>query len=491
MKRKERLMSPTKTEESDAVDLKTTPGSVSNFPRKTAFLAILGSVVFLVLQFLSLKSGHYILQEMNQFHFPLTERNAISLRLHEKITTTLHLAVVTHKSNFIDDILAYREALDQNQSVLIPKFAPKASSFQLFALPRRNLVDRFELETINLMKIQEFGKALEILDSEEYKDELIKYSEAMQSLAEEMSTRRDAILDDQTKQLYFTGTISISVFVITIFFWGLFIKAYLMSIKARKTAEHLLDEEKAKTIQASKLSTLGEMAGGIAHEINNPLAIIHGYAEILTRQLSKEVINKDKLNDVALKIRETTNRIEKIVKALRTYARDGSKSHFLPCDVRKIVDETLTLCMEKLKNRDIQLIYNPPSHPVILKCQEVQISQVILNLIQNAVDAIETQTTKKWLEIEVLPLSNTCQIRMTDSGLGIPKNLQDKILQPFFTTKDIGKGTGLGLSISSSIVRDHGGRFFYDKDHPNTSFVMEIPLAQEHGVTMETINTAA
>ncbi|MBK8200912.1 MAG: HAMP domain-containing histidine kinase [Bdellovibrionales bacterium] len=231
------------------------------------------------------------------------------------------------------------------------------------------------------------------------------------------------------------------------------------------------------------------MAGGIAHEINNPLAIIHGYAEILTRQLSKDIINTDKLKDVALKIQETTNRIEKIVKALRTYARDGSKSHFLPCDVRKTVDETLTLCTEKLKNRHIQLIYNPPAHPVMLNCQEVQISQVILNLIQNAVDAIEAQTTEKWIKLEILPISNTCQIRVTDSGLGIPLSLQGRILQPFFTTKDIGKGTGLGLSISSSIIREHWGRFFYDKDNPNTSFVIEIPLPQQPAATAETIKT--
>jgi signal transduction histidine kinase len=146
--------------------------------------------------------------------------------------------------------------------------------------------------------------------------------------------------------------------------------------------------------------------------------------------------------------------------------------------------------MEKLKNRDIQLIYNPPAHSVILNCQEVQISQVLLNLIQNAVDAIEAQTTKKWIKLEILPVSNTCQIRVTDSGLGIPISLQDKILQPFFTTKDIGKGTGLGLSISSSIVREHGGQFFYDKDSPNTSFVIEIPMTQQPAEPVETIKTA-
>ncbi|MBK8200911.1 MAG: hypothetical protein IPK68_00825 [Bdellovibrionales bacterium] len=113
-------------------------------------------------------------------------------------------------------------------------------------MPKRNLVDRFELEIINFMKIQKFDEASMILDSEEYTDELIKYSEAMQLLVEEMSTRRDAILDVQTRKLYLTGFISISVFVITIFFWGFFIKEYLASIKARKTAEELLDQEKGQ-----------------------------------------------------------------------------------------------------------------------------------------------------------------------------------------------------------------------------------------------------
>lgn len=483
-------MSSSKVEASEAIESKNISASNSVFPKRTVALAIMGSIIFLVLQFFSLKSGINTLQEMNQFYFPLTERNAISLRLHEKITATIQLAVATRESSFIDEILAYRAALDQNQSVLVPEFISENSLFHSFAIPNRNVVDRFELEAINLIESQKFDKASSILDSEGYKDELMKYSEAMQLLAEEMSTTRDAKLELQANNLYLTSFISLSVFLLTILLWVSFIKKYLANLKARETTERLLEEEKAKTIHASKLSTLGEMAGGIAHEINNPLAIIHGYAEILTRQLSKDAINIEKLKDVALKIQKTINRIEKIVKSLRSYARDGSKSGFLPCDVRNIVDETLSLCMEKLKSRNIQLIYDPSSDPVILKCQEVQISQVILNLLQNSVDAIEAQTTQKWIKIELFFHPNICQIRITDSGLGIPAHLQDKIFQPFFTTKEIGKGTGLGLSISSSIVRDHGGQFFYDKNHPNTSFVIEIPMTQQLAGMSEALKTA-
>ena len=104
-------------------------------------------------------------------------------------------------------------------------------------------------------------------------------------------------------------------------------------------------------------------------------------------------------------------------------------------------------------------------------------SQVILNLLNNAFDAIENKD-EKWVEVQTLQNKNWVEIRVSDCGHGIPKEIQDKILQPFFTTKEVGKGTGLGLSISKGIIESHGGDLTIDNEAKNTTFVARIPLEE-------------
>jgi signal transduction histidine kinase len=115
---------------------------------------------------------------------------------------------------------------------------------------------------------------------------------------------------------------------------------------------------------------------------------------------------------------------------------------------------------------------------VVLLCRPTQISQVILNLLNNAFDAVKA-LNEKWVLLEVACLgTDWIQIRVTDSGAGIAESLATKIMEPFFTTKEIGKGTGLGLSISKGIVETHGGRFFLDRSFTHTSFVIEFPVSK-------------
>lgn len=110
-----------------------------------------------------------------------------------------------------------------------------------------------------------------------------------------------------------------------------------------------------------------------------------------------------------------------------------------------------------------------------------QLSQVILNLISNAVDAIMHQP-EKWVELKITLQNEMIIFSVTDSGNGIPKEVAEKIMQPFFTTKEIGKGTGLGLSISKGIVEDHQGKFYYDENCKNTRFCVEIPIIQAKAI---------
>lgn len=251
----------------------------------------------------------------------------------------------------------------------------------------------------------------------------------------------------------------------------------------KKLAEHIrieeqnrqvIDQQRAVLHQSSKMASLGEMAGGISHEINNPLAIIEGNAAKINRLLDENNFNVDDLKKAALKIEKTTERIAKIITGLKSFARDGDNDPFSFATVKSIVDDTLSFCEARLANNLIQVKINAFDPNLKMECRGVQISQVLLNLVSNSSDAI-SGTEKPWIEIQVTDLGERVQIAVIDSGKGIPIEIANKILQPFFTTKPVGKGTGLGLSITKGIIESHHGRFFLDQECINTKFVIELP----------------
>ena len=228
-----------------------------------------------------------------------------------------------------------------------------------------------------------------------------------------------------------------------------------------------------KLIYASKMATLGEMAAGIAHEINNPLAIITGRAMLLGRRLKSPEMETEKIESDVETISITAERIAKVVRGLRFFTRNAENDPMRPMVFSKILDETLELCAEKLRLAQVTLRRNLKEDPEV-HCRPEQISQVLLNLISNSVDAV-CDLPEPWIEVEISCVDKEVVISVTDCGKGIPDETAAKIMQPFFTSKTSGKGTGLGLSISKGIIEAHSGKFFYDKNWPNTRFVIQIP----------------
>lgn len=239
-----------------------------------------------------------------------------------------------------------------------------------------------------------------------------------------------------------------------------------------------LVKQRESSLYAEKMASLGEMAGSIAHEINNPLAIIQGTAHKMLIRLRLEELNREELKQTACTILKTAERITRIIHSLKFVARDGSMDPFVNSSIRSIVDETLALCESKLKNENIDIDAKSVPADLYCVCRAVQISQVLINLINNAVDAIR-DLPEKWIRIEASLQDGWIEIAVTDSGHGIPKDLADKIMKPFFTTKGIGKGTGLGLSISLGIAHAHGGALQLDESSPHTRFILRLPQAHE------------
>jgi signal transduction histidine kinase len=240
-----------------------------------------------------------------------------------------------------------------------------------------------------------------------------------------------------------------------------------------------LQRQRENFLYAEKMASLGEMAGSIAHEINNPLAIIQGTAQKLQIRLRQEELDREELNQATTTILKTAERIARIIRSLRFVARDGSLDPFVLTSIRSIVDETLGLCEAKLKTEEVTLDATGVPLELSCVCRAVQISQVLINLINNSVDAIRS-LPEKWIRIEAREEAGWVHLAVTDSGPGIPKELAEKIMKPFFTTKGVGKGTGLGLSISRSIAHAHGGELTLDLHAVHTRFVLTLPQAHGH-----------
>jgi PAS domain S-box-containing protein len=248
-------------------------------------------------------------------------------------------------------------------------------------------------------------------------------------------------------------------------------------ISDRKAAEQKLLDHRTQMFNSSKMSALGEMAGGIAHEINNPLSIIRAYVGVLRDGIETGRQEVSQLLNSVEKIDATVIRISQIVRSLMGFARDAEKDPFQPVSVRQIVTDTLDLCETRLRQERIEIACSPVPADLLVECRRVPISQVVLNLLNNAADAIASLPAR-WILISVRDLGDQVEIAIEDSGRGILPEVSDKIMMPFFTTKGSGHGTGLGLSVSKKIAESHRGTLTLDAESPHTRFVLKLPKRQ-------------
>ncbi len=241
-----------------------------------------------------------------------------------------------------------------------------------------------------------------------------------------------------------------------------------------KDLGRLVLEQKDRLRYLEKVHVLSEMSSGICHEINNPLAIIALASSSLKKSLEDPF--DQKTVDRFLKMTDAgTARIAKIVDSLRTYARSHDKLTRENLRLSDVLESTLALCDERLKLLGVRLEVEQDAG-IVVHGSESQLMQLLLNLIMNARDAVE-KLPEKWIRISMRRAAPGMEVRLrvTDSGRGIPADVAEKMLLPFFTTKDVGKGTGLGLSICYSIVDEAGGRLGYELFEGHTSFLVELP----------------
>ena len=237
-------------------------------------------------------------------------------------------------------------------------------------------------------------------------------------------------------------------------------------------------------IQAAKLAAVGELVAGVAHELNNPLAVISGYCELILLDQDVDETTKESVKLV----HEQSGRCSRIVKNLLSFAHPSTDEKG-EMSINASVEMVLQLRRHQLNLSNIELDVDlePDLAPSIADTQ--QIEQVILNLVVNAEQAMTAARGGGKLKIRTKQEDNRVLIQVSDDGPGIPSENLRRIFDPFFTTKAVGKGTGLGLSLCHSIIQDHGGHISVESGPVGgTTFTVEMPTAQHTASTPETGN---
>ncbi|MCP4578087.1 MAG: hypothetical protein GY846_17575 [Deltaproteobacteria bacterium] len=269
--------------------------------------------------------------------------------------------------------------------------------------------------------------------------------------------------------------------------WSQEIEKRKMMEQAAKNALLELKEMQSQLIQSAKLASIGELASGVAHELNQPLMVIRANVQLVMRTVKEGLaVSEDQLQYLTL-AESNTKRMMNTINHLRTFSRDA-KEKFVPVDINKIIEECLLMVGEQLRLHNIDFELKLMEDLPGISGNAIQVEQVFLNLITNARDAIESLGTEQERTGAINVVtglfegeSKWVEILVKDTGKGISEKNLDSLFEPFFTTKEVGRGTGLGLSISYGIIKDHQGTIdVAETGVGGTTFRVRLPVPK-HG----------
>ena len=247
-------------------------------------------------------------------------------------------------------------------------------------------------------------------------------------------------------------------------------KRPVLQINVREITERKKMEQQIR--QTEKLTALGQLVAGVAHELNNPLAVVMGYAQILAQHPALE----EKIRKDMSKILHESDRAAKIVRNLLTFARP-CEPHMVRIDVNRLVSDALDTREIQLQGASVRVVRRLARDLSPTMADPNQIEQVLANLVTNAVQAVENHPGHHVIEAATEERNGKVRITIADNGPGIPSQVLSKIYDPFFTTKGPGRGTGLGLSICYSIMEEHKGKIWVESEiGKGTRFFLELPV---------------
>jgi len=238
----------------------------------------------------------------------------------------------------------------------------------------------------------------------------------------------------------------------------------------------------SQLVQSAKLAFIGQLAAGMAHELNQPLMVIRMNAQMVLRLLKESSWDPRNIEESMTLVERNTNRMKHIINHLRTFSRQTNGDRET-VDINQVIEDSFTMINEQLKINDIEVKKNlSPDLPQI-QGKSNELEQVFVNLISNSKDALPDDGTSRPRQIEISTAfdeNRQCiEVIFSDTGIGIAAEQTEKVFDPFYTTKPVGKGTGLGLSIACGIVQDHNGNIeLIDTSQQGTTFRIQLPTAE-------------
>ena len=332
------------------------------------------------------------------------------------------------------------------------------------------------LEKANL-DINKFAQDTTVLENKKqngdtgyYAGSWLKNNQWLFITSQEKIEQAGGIVDARNMEIIIVATGCLAIILATIFITH-------ATVSRLEEADREMDKLNAQLIQSDKLAALGKMAAGIAHEINNPLAVIGEKAGWMKDLLADEEFQHSpafqEYRTSVDKIEEHVERARKITHNMLGFAR-RMEPRLDDVDINRTIDQVIDFLENHARTNNIEIQTDFQDNIPVIASDQSQLQQVFLNLLTNAIDAIEKNGL---IEIKTHQRNNLIEVTVKDDGPGIPKEQQNRIFDPFFTTKISGKGTGLGLSVSHSIIEKMGGSItFESNEKKGTTFTVTLPV---------------
>ncbi len=248
----------------------------------------------------------------------------------------------------------------------------------------------------------------------------------------------------------------------------------LMAEKALAEAQDELQAQRQRMAHVERLSTMGEMAAGFAHEVNQPLTAIANYASVAIRLLSNETIDEKRMEETLRKLQTQALRASEVIQRLREFAKTP-KNNKVVKDINTLATSIIGLAEIDSRKLDIDIVFTANKEPAPVYIDEVQIQQVILNLVRNAMEATAAvENNKQAVVLQATVSDERVNVVVRDYGCGLDEDAEEHLFHPFYSTK--ADGMGIGLSICASIIQDHGGTINYQREEIGTSFSINLPI---------------
>lgn len=429
-------------------------------------LSVIFSFVLVAASTLSIQKMHKAVETFSNHSIPVIEDSAVLVRLSESLSE--------HAES------AYREPRAEMRSRLAAEYVSIEGHFRFIEERLKSRLQEVDLSIPTREKLflaereQLKGARSASANITAAQDSFIEGVTTMLQKHREWRER----LEDEAKRSLFLSFLSMGLGLLFLVAASAYFFRRLQAVlRHNDEMQAELEEERRVAFHASRMASLGAVAGGIAHEINNPLMVIQGHADLMVDLASKNPESlKEKLEPIRGKIAKNMDRIRQIVDGLKVFTHGGAVGETVQrFDAREAVAESIALTTSAWSQRDVKIRWAPPSKGTVFAMGiRVQVEQVLVNLIGNAAHAVGL-LPDRWIELQVRQADRIVKISISDSGRLTDPDVIAKLMTPFFTTKNPGEGTGLGLSMSYKLLERMGGSLRFCEGEDHTRFEINLP----------------